>query len=96
MPEKNSQYTHAWLMRMESWFEMAKWIKEKNKRLRESPDFMPHEIYKATRPKTKDHKNRGTMIHVAIEADPGAQPGQRSIKAGKTYVKPPDPPNATT
>jgi len=42
---------------------MSKWVKEKNKRLRESDDFVPFEIYKATRPKTKSVKDRGRLAH---------------------------------
>ena len=45
---------------------MSKYVKEKNKRLRESADWVPPEIYKATRPKARK-VFPGKFIHVAAE-----------------------------
>lgn len=46
---------------------MSKWVKKKNKQLRESDDFIPFEQYKATRPKSKPRKSIGTFVHVSAE-----------------------------
>ncbi len=45
---------------------MSKYVKEKNKRLRESADWVPPEIYKATRPKARK-VFPAKFIHVAAE-----------------------------
>lgn len=47
---------------------MSKWVREKNKRLRESADWVPFEVYKATRPKSRSRKSfAGRFVHVSAE-----------------------------
>jgi hypothetical protein len=59
---------------------MSKYVKEKNKRLRESADWVPPEIYKATRPKARK-VFPAKFIHVA------AEPVREQVWSGETRIQ---------